>query len=296
MALDAHTLKLLDTFAIKTRRSFYGARQGTHRSQRRGHGVEFAEYRSYELGDNPRYIDWNLYARSDKIYVKRYLEEETVSVFMVLDGSRSLTHPALQKKWHAGAHLATCASYIALASHDRVTISVLGGRQSPQFWGPRSFAPLGDFLDAEGQKLITEAPQEINLLESARIAATRVRFPGICVVISDFLYPLSDVVTMLSSFRARNMEIHAVQVLGEQDLNPAPGSDGGTLVDSETGEELGLSLDASSRERYVEGIRQHTEAIRNHCLSAQIDFLQIDARDPLAENSIAALGAMRLFV
>ena len=151
MALDAHTLKLLDTFALKTRRSFYGARQGSHRSQRRGHGVEFAEYRSYELGDNPRYIDWNLYARSDKIYVKRYLEEETVSVFMVLDGSRSLTHPALQKKWHAAAHLATCASYIALASHDPVTISVLGGRQSPQFWGARSFAPLADFLDGEGQ-------------------------------------------------------------------------------------------------------------------------------------------------
>lgn len=296
MALDAHTLKLLDTFAIKTRRSFYGARQGSHRSQRRGHGVEFAEYRSYELGDNPRYIDWNLYARSDKIYVKRYLEEETVSVFMVLDGSRSLTHPALQKKWHAAAHLAMCASYIALASHDPVTISVLGGKQSPQFWGPRSFAPLGDFLDAEGQKLITEASQVTNLLESARIAATRVRFPGICVVISDFLYPLSDIVTMLSSFRARNMEIHAVQVLGDQDLNPVPGSDGGTLVDSETGEELGLSLDASSRERYIEGIRSHTGAIRNYCLSTQIDFLQIDARDPLAENSIAALGAMRLFV
>jgi uncharacterized protein (DUF58 family) len=296
MALDAQTLKLLDTFALKTRRSFYGARQGTHRSQRRGHGVEFAEYRSYELGDNPRYIDWNLYARSDKIYVKRYLEEETVSVFIVLDGSRSLTHPALQKKWHAAAHLATCASYIALASHDPVTISVLGGRHSPQFWGPRAFAPLGDFLDAEGQSLITEAPKEINVLESARIAATRTRFPGICVVISDFLYPLRDVVTMLSSFRARNMETHAVQILGEQDLNPAPDSDGGTLVDSETGEALGLSLDPTSRARYLEELQNHTEAIRNHCLSAQIDFIQIEARDPLAEASISALSTMRLFV
>ena len=296
MALDAHTLKLLDSFALKTRRSFYGARQGTHRSQRRGHGVEFAEYRSYELGDNPRYIDWNLYARSDKIYVKRYLEEETVSVFMVLDGSRSLTHPALQLKWHAAAHLATCASYIALASHDPVTITTLGGKQSPQFWGPRAFSPLGDFLDAQGQDLITDTPRTVDIVESARVAATRVRFPGICVVFSDFLYPLSDVIKMLSSFRARNMEIHAVQILGPQDVDPASGADGSTLVDSETGEEIGLSLDSSSRERYAETLAAHTEAIRNHCLSAQINFIQAVAKEPLAENSLSILSAMGLFV
>jgi len=296
MALDAHTLRLLDTFALRTRRSFYGARQGTHRSQRRGHGVEFAEYRSYELGDNPRYIDWNLYARSDKIYVKRYLEEETVSVFMVLDGSRSLTHPALQSKWHAAAHFATCASYVALASHDPVTISVLGGRQSPQFWGPRAFAPLSDFLDAEGTSLITNEPKKIDLIESARIAATRVKFPGICVVVSDFLYPLQDVVTMLASFRARNMEIHAVQILGARDLDPAPGSDGGALVDSETGEEIGLSLDPSSRALYAERLAAHTEAVRSHCLSAQIQFHQAIAQEPLAENSVSILSTMGLFV
>ena len=296
MALDARTLRLLDTFALRTRRSFYGARQGTHRSQRRGHGVEFAEYRSYELGDNPRYIDWNLYARSDKIYVKRYLEEETVSVFLVIDGSRSLTHPALQLKWHAAAHFATCASYIALASHDPVTVSVLGGHQSPQFWGPRSFAPLGAFLDSEGTRLIEGAPTTIDIVEAARIAATRVRFPGICVVISDFLYPLEEVVTMLSSFRSRNMEIHAVQMLGAQDIDPDPASSGSTLVDSETGEEIGLSLDPSAREHYARKLKEHTEAIRQHCLSAQIHFVPAVAREPLAENSISILRTMGLFI
>lgn len=296
MALDARTLRLLDTFAIRTRRSFYGARQGTHRSQRRGHGVEFAEYRSYELGDNPRYIDWNLYARSDKIYVKRYLEEETVSVFMVIDGSRSLTHPALQLKWHAAAHLATCASYIALASHDPVTVSVLGGNHSPQYWGPRSFAPLGKFLDTEGERLIHGTPTKLDVVEAARLAATRVRFPGICVVVSDFLYPLEDIVTMLSWFRARNMEVHAVQMLGPQDLDPDPNSTGSTLVDSETGEEIGLSLDSSARKQYEEKLASHIEAVREHCLSAHIHFVQAVAREPLAENSISILSAMGLFV
>jgi uncharacterized protein (DUF58 family) len=296
MALDAHTLRLLDTFAIRARRSFYGARQGTHRSQRRGHGVEFAEYRSYELGDNPRYIDWNLYARSDKIYVKRYLEEETVSVFMVIDGSPSLTHPALQLKWHAAAHLATCASYIALSSQDPVTVSILGGRHSPQFWGARSFAPLGNFLEAEGERLAQGPHTKVDIVEAARLAATRVRFPGICVVVSDFIYPLEDVVAMLSWFRSRNMEVHAVQMLGAQDIDPDPQSTGSTLVDSETGEEMGLSLDASAREHYAKKLAQHSEAIRHHCLSAHIHFVQAEAREPLAENSISILSAMGLFV
>jgi hypothetical protein len=175
-------------------------------------------------------------------------------------------------------------------------VSVLGGHQSPQFWGPRSFAPLGAFLDSEGKQLIEDAPAKIDIVEAARIAATRVRFPGICVVISDFLYPLEEVVTMLSSFRSRNMEIHAVQMLGAQDIDPDPTSSGSTLVDSETGEEIGLSLDPSAREHYAKKLKEHTEAIRQHCLSAQIHFVQAVAREPLAENSISILTEMGLFV
>jgi uncharacterized protein (DUF58 family) len=296
MAFDAHTLRLLDTFALRTRRSFYGLRQGSHRSQRRGHGVEFAEYRSYELGDNPRYIDWNLYARSDKIYVKRYLEEETVSMFVVVDGSRSLTHTALQTKWHAAAHLASCISYVALAAHDPVTLSILGGPHSPAFWGSRAFASLTDFLDGAGAQLISETPQQIDLPETARRISTRVRFPGICVIISDFLSPLSDVAAMLSSFRARNMEIHAVQILGDSDIDPAPGAEGGTLVDSETGQPLGVSLDAASRDQYQELMTQHTHALRAHCLAAQIQFVSARIQPSLADTSIHILNQMGLFI
>lgn len=296
MKLDSRTLQLLDAFALRTRRAFYGARQGSHRSQRRGHGVEFAEYRSYEIGDNPRAIDWNLYARSDKVYVKRYLEEETVTIFIVLDGSRSLTHPALKEKWESAAHLAMCASYIGLASHDPVSISILGGPQSPVFWGPKSFGSLTTFLTEATTMLVEGAPSERSIVENARLAATRVRFPGICLFISDFLYPLEDVAAMLSPFRARNMEIHAIQLLGLTDIDPAPESDGATLVDSETGRELGLSLDPESRTRYHEALSQHTSAIREHCLGAHIEFVSARVNEPLSEHSLEILRSMGLFV
>jgi uncharacterized protein (DUF58 family) len=217
-------------------------------------------------------------------------------MFVVVDGSRSLTHTALQAKWHAAAHLASCISYIALASHDPVTLSVLGGPHSPVFWGSKAFASLADFLDGAGADLISDTPQQIDLPETARRVATRVRFPGICVIISDFLYPLSEVAAMLSSFRARNMEIHAIQILGDSDIDPDPGSDGATLVDSETGQPLGISLDSASREHYQELMAKHTQALREHCLSAQIQFVSARANAPLADNSMNILHQMGLFV
>ena len=296
MVLDQNTLRLLDTLVIRTRKAFYGARQGAHRSQRRGHGVEFAEYRSYELGDNPRYIDWNLYARSDKLYVKRYLEEETVSFFIVLDGSRSLTHPALRLKWECATHLATCASYVALASQDPVTISVLGGAHSPAFWGARSLSSIRSFLEAVPTPASDEEPAPFDTVEAARRAATRVTFPGICLIISDFLYPLEHVASTIAAFRARNMELHAVQILGPSDISPSPESGGETLVDSETGEPIGLSLDPASRDRYAIALEGHIERVRDHCHGAQVQFISTVAREPLAQTSIDTLTRMGLFV
>lgn len=129
MTLSPESLRILQALSIRTKRSFYGTRYGSHRSLRRGHGIEFAEYRTYEAGDNPRSIDWNLYGRSDKLYSKRYLEEENVVVYLVIDGSHSIMHPALREKWECVQCIALATSFVALASHDTVVLSILGEKQ-----------------------------------------------------------------------------------------------------------------------------------------------------------------------
>jgi hypothetical protein len=136
----------------------------------------------------------------------------------------------------------------------------------------------------------------VDIVDAARRAATRVTFPGICLIISDFLYPLDQVSASIAAFRARNMEVHAVQILGESDLSPSPGSMGQTLVDSETGEPIGLSLDPTSRDRYTRALHDHIERIRHHCHSAQVQFVSTVAREPLADTSIDTLTHMGLFV
>jgi hypothetical protein len=298
MQLSPQSLRLLETLALRAKRSFYGMRQGAHRSQRRGHGVEFAEYRQYEVGDNPRAIDWNLYSRSDKLYIKRYLEEENVVLHIILDGSRSMTHPELRQKWDLATYLTLAASYIALATQDPVTISVLGGPHSPRFWGGRAFAPLTRFMRDTTHTIVSDTIQHLDLASSARRLATRVRFPGIALFISDFLYPISEVASALSHFRARNMEIHAVQVLGASDCSLEGALGGATLIDSESGATHGLELTLDSQAAYEKLLASHIAAVRAHCLSHQISFTsaRTHSKESAEETALATISSMGLFV
>jgi len=298
MRLSPHTLKLLDALALRSKRSFYGIRQGAHRSQRRGHGVEFAEYRNYELGDNPRAIDWNLFSRSDKLYVKRYLEEENVELYIVLDGSRSLTHTALRLKWDLATHIAACASYIALATQDPVTISVLGGPHSTSYWGGRAFVPLLQFINAATTYVVSDTAQNIDVVDEARRAATRTRFPGICLVISDFLFPAPSIAATLASFRARNMEIHAIQVLSPLDTTLVDLEGSSACLDSETGEARGIEISGATEETYSRLVTEHNDSLRGHCLSHQISYVSTTLAPDiqLESQAIDTIRRMGLFV
>jgi uncharacterized protein (DUF58 family) len=296
MLLTPETLRILDALALRTRRSFYGTRQGAHRSQRRGHGVEFSEYRSYEIGDNPRYIDWNLFARSDKVYIKRYLEEENVSVSIMIDGSASMMHPTLQRKWEMTKLVAASTAYIALSCQDPVTISVLGGGHSSQFWSPRALSAVERFFLQEEQRERETSLTTIDIAEETRRAATRLKFPGVCIVISDFLVPLPTVVSMLGHLQAKNLEIHAVQVLHETDIEPSPNELNANLIDSETGVSRGLILDRSTRETYTKLLTEHNDELRRYCLSQKIQFVSGIAKEPLGDSTIATITKMGIFV
>ena len=298
MQLSTHSIKLLDAFTLRARRSFYGIRQGAHRSQRRGHGVEFAEYRRYEVGDNPRAIDWNLYSRSDKLYIKRYLEEENVALHIVLDGSRSMTHADLRIKWDLAAHIALAASYISLATQDPVTISILGGPSSPRYWGGRAFGPLTRFLTEATTKVVSTSFQNVDLSSAAKRLASTVRFPGILLFISDFLYPVHEIASVLAHFRARNMEIHAIQILGQDDWSLDTSTSSTTLIDSETGASHGIELGAESISLYNSLIQRHVSAVREHCLSSHISYTdsKIALRDSPEELALLTIRRMGLFI
>lgn len=298
MTLSADSFRILNALTLRTKRSFYGTRYGSHRSLRRGHGMEFAEYRNYEVGDNPRTIDWNLYGRSDKLYSKRFLEEENVAVYIIIDGSRSITHPDLAEKWECARCIALATAYTALSSHDIVTVSVLGGATSQKFSGGRSFTGVSDFLTSQRAYFDREDVAEIDLTREVTALAARLTFPGICIFVSDFLYSREKIYEMFAPLRSRNLEMHAIQILGSNDMHPTQSDDSAFLRDSETGEQQGVVLTAQTLKEYKGLLRVHNDSVRSLCLDQGSTFIQAQIIDKQSaeESAIVAVTSMGIFV
>src|SRR6266481_2465564 len=110
----------LDHLRIRTRREYAGMGKGAHLSPKRGSSLEFSDYRHYSAGDDFRYIDWGMYGRTDKFYIKLFKEEEDLLTYVFLDASASMAFPAADKKFEKAITTALSLAYVALASGDRV--------------------------------------------------------------------------------------------------------------------------------------------------------------------------------
>ena len=268
-------LAQLELLKIRTRRAFLGNRAGGHLSLKRGHGIEFSDYRHYELGDNPRHIDWGVYARSDRLYVKRFQEEQNLSVLIVLDTSASMGVPEHEGKWTTARDIALMLSYVALMEQDSVSVAALGAFQTPGLSGGRAVHQLA------GQLMKLEPGRAFDPPLEFHRAAARIRFPGAAVIISDFLWPFEQIEQSILALRARNLDITAIQVLSPSDVSPGAGEDNLIAVDSETGEEISLHLNDTQRERYGTLLIEHNQKLKNFLADCRIPYALAGSAQPL---------------
>src|SRR5918911_2134331 len=110
-------LTQLETLRLRTRKEFLGSHTGSYSSPRRGTSLEFADYRRYSPGDDLRYLDWGIYARSDRLYVKLYREEVDLFAYMFIDGSASMGFPSVNAKFGPASDIAAALAYVVLANH-----------------------------------------------------------------------------------------------------------------------------------------------------------------------------------
>ncbi|HET9416738.1 MAG TPA: DUF58 domain-containing protein, partial [Candidatus Limnocylindria bacterium] len=122
---DEAFLRRLEQLELASRRLTAGRMKGERRSVRRGQSVEFADYRTYAMGDDLRQLDWNAYARLERLFVKLFVEEEDVTVHLLVDASRSMDY-GQPNKLDAARRAAAALGYLGLASMDRVSIAFLG--------------------------------------------------------------------------------------------------------------------------------------------------------------------------
>ena len=118
-------LNRLETLRLRTRKEVLGNRPGAYSSPRRGTSLEFADYRKYSPGDDLRYLDWGIFARSDRLYVRLFHEEVDLFAYIFIDGSGSMAFPSAKEKFSPARNLALALSYVVLANHDRVRLHCL---------------------------------------------------------------------------------------------------------------------------------------------------------------------------
>lgn len=273
----------LELLKIRSRRAFLGARQGIHVSKKRGFGIEFSDYRKYELGDNPRDIDWNVYARSNRLYVKRFQEEQDLSILIILDTSASMTTPGEDRKWDRAIEIALALSYIGLMQQDSVTVCALGSLLSPTSCGARAIHALSK------QLLSIEAGEPFDFKREIFRALSRVKYPGICIFISDFLISLESLPGIFNPMRAMNLDIVALHLLGAHDIRPFRTGERAVAVDSETGEETAIDYSSETARRYTEMLESHILNIKEYLASAGIGYLPARADTQLAEFLLTQL-------
>lgn len=286
-------LTQLETLRLRTRKEFLGSHPGSYSSPRRGTSLEFADYRRYAPGDDLRYLDWGIYARSDRLYIKVFREEVDLFAYVFVDASGSMAFPSPAEKFIPASHVALALSYVILANHDHVKLHLLqeggGGRASPFFRGRRRMADCVSFATSA-------LPQgSLGLASALSDHLKRLRRPGKAILLSDFLMPAADYQQGLNFLRAFNLDIAAIQVLSRQEVDPAFPSGALALVDSETRTELSYQWDDQARRAYQSRLAHHNLELRSFCHQSGIAYsLYVTDRD-LSEFVFATLPAIGLF-
>ncbi len=281
-------LAQLERLTLASRRAFRGRSRGERRSPRKGHSVEFCDYRAYGVGDDLRYVDWNVYGRLDRLHVKLFVDEEDLCLHLLVDASRSMDFGRPTKLAYA-IRLAAALGFVGLVNLERVGVAVLRDRLSegwPPTRGRSQFPGLLDFLGSVRSSGTT------GLNDGLGRYAMRAREPGIAVVISDLMDPLgfeSGVRALLE----RRFEVHVVHLLDASELNPMLGGDL-RLQDSETGEVRELTVDGEAMRAYRQRLHQFLDRIEAFCRSQEIGYRRLTTDMSLESFMLSQLRGLVL--
>lgn len=248
--LSAELMRKLDHVEILTRKQFAGRIRGEQRSVRKGHSLEFADYRNYVQGDDIRFIDWKIFGRLDRLFLKMFMEEEDLFVHVLVDVSHSMGSGEPPKLAYA-KRLAAALAYVSLSATHRVSVFPFGPNVKdffPSTRGKGQIRKVMDYLD----KL--EASGETHSLDAFRHFRRRILGAGYVFVISDLLDKkgVEDALKLMLSGRFEVVVLHVLSPEEEE----APWDGDWRLVDVEDGDVVSVSLGARLKEQYADTVKR----------------------------------------
>jgi uncharacterized protein (DUF58 family) len=276
--LTPELLRRLEQFQLLAARRAKSSARGERRSRARGQSVEFADYRSYVPGDDFRYLDWNLYGRLERLFLKLYEEERELPVRIFLDASESMTFGE-PHKFDFARQVAAAIGYVALCGFDRVSIVPFPGAGNGLEKTSAELAALGALRSVRGRKSSMQFFQNISALtaagsadlnESLRRGAIEARAAGLAVVLSDFLDP-AGYEAGLTALVGRGFQVNAVQILAPEELAPTTFGDL-RLVDSESGGLQEVSFGRYRMKAYQQTVQNFIQRLREFTTKRGINF------------------------
>ncbi len=272
-------LSRLDALQLAMRGRAQGGAGGSRRSRQTGSSAEFSDYREYIPGDDIRRLDWNAYARFDRLFLKLFMEEQESQVTVLLDASASM-----EAKWKAARAAAEAVGYLALNGGDRLSLQCLkNGRalRAPAFAGRAAFPRLSAYLDSC-------APDGTEDTLTHAVKHTEGLRKGLCFLITDG-YTEDALKETLDFLRYMKQETTVIQVLSGSELRPE--MDGALrLTDSESGEHIDLLADRSALDAYYDALEAFLKDVRENCASREAAYLLLDSEKPFEEHFIPLLS------
>jgi uncharacterized protein (DUF58 family) len=292
--LSPSLLRRLEQFQLLARRRSKSAARGERRSRARGHSVEFADYRNYVPGDDFRYLDWNLYGRLDRLFLKLYEEERELPVTIFLDASESMTFGS-PGKFDFARQVAAAIGYVALCGFDRVSVQLFPDN-------PAEAAVRGALRSVRGRQSAVSFFQNLgmvtaqgaaNLNETLRAGALRIRRPGLAIVLTDLLDP-RGYEAGLESLLGRGFQIDAVQILAPEEMTPKTHGDL-RLVDAESGNQQEVTFGRYRLAAYQKTVHNFCQRAREFCQSRGISFFLAGSDTSLEQLLLKQLRAAEIW-
>ncbi|MBN1430269.1 MAG: DUF58 domain-containing protein [Anaerolineae bacterium] len=295
---DEKTLRKLEQLRLIAHKVRSGAVKGERRSIKKGTSIEFADYRDYTRGDDLRRLDWNVYARLEKPFIKLLEEEEDLTVHILLDTSESMNWPpnglggvggAISTvdvhKFRYGMRLAAALAHIALTTGDRVSVSLLTGARMADRWGPVRGRGQTLSMLTWLEHLRTGGTTDLN----AALADYAVRGgrAGLVLLIGDMLSP-GGYRDGLNALQGRGHEVAVLHLLSPDEIEPVAAGDI-RLIDSETGAGQDVTIDGAMRGLYARRLREWRSEMASYCLGRGAHYVAMETSTPWENVILYAL-------
>lgn len=275
--IDPSQLATISDLQLLARIVVEGFISGLHTSPHFGSSVEFAQYRPYVQGDDPRFVDWSLYARTDRLHTKQFQEETNLRCTILLDCSASMNFKSgAISKFHYARMLCACLVMLLFKQKDAAGLLAFQDDITTCIPPRMTARHLNRFLISLND---LEPSGQTNLAHALQKAGDMLPQRGMIIIISDFLQPLDETLPLLKLLHARRHDalIFSISDPIENDFQISRSA---TLIDSETGKEIFIAPEAV-REQYIENRNRHFSRLREECLSSEIDFEEFTTSEPL---------------